>query len=97
MPTVRAPRFWRDSAMPRSFWNDKPKDDTPYKVLINTNVINKAGAYPTKNFMWGRFDGCSKISGKTQAETKNARGGKSSATHGCHREGFYPFQNPWHG
>jgi len=47
------------------------------------NVINEAGAYPTKNFMWGRFEGCSKISGETQAETETARGGV--ATHGCHR------------
>ena len=50
---------------------------------VLTNVINEAGGYPTHNFMWGRFDGCSKISGETQAETETARGG--SATHGCHR------------
>ncbi len=50
---------------------------------VLTNVINEAGAYPTKNFTWGRFEGCSKISGETQAETETARGGK--ATHGCHR------------
>jgi aldehyde:ferredoxin oxidoreductase len=46
-------------------------------------VINEAGSYPTKNFMWGRFDGCEKISGETQAETETSRGGL--ATHGCHR------------
>lgn len=50
---------------------------------VLTNVINEAGGYPTHNFMWGRFDGCSKISGETQAETETARGG--SATHACHR------------
>ena len=54
-----------------------------YGTNVLTNVINEAGAYPTKNFMWGRFDTCSKISGETQAETELARGGK--ATHGCHR------------
>jgi len=54
-----------------------------YGTNVLTNVINEAGAYPTKNFMWGRFDTCSKISGETQAETEIARGGK--ATHGCHR------------
>ena len=42
-----------------------------YGTNVLTNVINEAGAYPTKNFMWGRFDGCSKISGETQAETRN--------------------------
>lgn len=56
-----------------------------YGTNVLTNVINEAGAYPTKNFMWGRFDACSKISGETQAETENTRGGEGSATHGCHR------------
>ncbi|MDH3883068.1 MAG: aldehyde ferredoxin oxidoreductase [Desulfobacterales bacterium] len=56
-----------------------------YGTNVLTNVINEAGAYPTKNFMWGRFDNCNKISGETQAETEEARGGKGAATHGCHR------------
>jgi aldehyde:ferredoxin oxidoreductase len=50
---------------------------------VLTNVLNEAGAYPTKNFMWGRFDTCQKISGETQAATETERGGL--ATHGCHR------------
>ena len=54
-----------------------------YGTNVLTNVINEAGGYPTKNFMWGRFDTCEKISGETQAETETARGGL--ATHGCHR------------
>ncbi len=54
-----------------------------YGTNVLTNVINEAGAYPTKNFMWGRFDNCQKISGETEAETEKARGGL--ATHGCHR------------
>jgi aldehyde:ferredoxin oxidoreductase len=56
-----------------------------YGTNVLTNVINEAGGYPTKNFMWGRFDTCSKISGETQAALENERGGKGSATHGCHR------------
>jgi aldehyde:ferredoxin oxidoreductase len=56
-----------------------------YGTNVLTNIINEAGAYPTKNFMWGRFDTCEKISGETQAETENTRGGEGSATHGCHR------------
>lgn len=56
-----------------------------YGTNVLTNVLNEAGAYPTKNFMWGRFDGCAKISGETMAELENQRGGKGSATHGCHR------------
>jgi len=54
-----------------------------YGTNILANIINEAGAYPTKNFMWGRFEGCSKISGETQAQTETDRGG--NATHGCHR------------
>jgi aldehyde:ferredoxin oxidoreductase len=54
-----------------------------YGTNVLTNVINEAGAYPTKNFMWGRFDNCQQISGETEAETETARGGL--ATHGCSR------------
>jgi aldehyde:ferredoxin oxidoreductase len=56
-----------------------------YGTNVLTNVINEAGAYPTKNFMWGRFDNCNNISGETQAELEEARGGTGAATHGCHR------------
>jgi aldehyde:ferredoxin oxidoreductase len=56
-----------------------------YGTNVLTNVINEAGAYPTNNFATGRFDGAGNISGETQAETENARGGEGSATHGCHR------------
>ena len=56
-----------------------------YGTNVLTNIINEAGAYPTKNFQLGQFDGCEKISGETEAETENARGGEGSATHGCHR------------
>jgi aldehyde:ferredoxin oxidoreductase len=56
-----------------------------YGTNVLTNVLNEAGGYPTKNFMWGRFDTCSKISGETQAALENQRGGEGSATHGCHR------------
>lgn len=54
-----------------------------YGTNVLTNVINEAGAYPTNNFKWGRFDNCSAISGETQAETETARDGLT--THGCHR------------
>jgi aldehyde:ferredoxin oxidoreductase len=54
-----------------------------YGTNVLTNIINEAGALPTHNFLWGRFDGCSSISGETQAETETSRGGL--ATHGCHR------------
>jgi len=56
-----------------------------YGTNVLTNVINEAGGYPTNNFSTGQFAGASKISGETQAELENTRGGKGSATHGCHR------------
>lgn len=54
-----------------------------YGTNVLTSLINEAGAYPTRNFSKGQFEGAHKISGETQAETEIARGGK--ATHGCHR------------
>lgn len=54
-----------------------------YGTNVLTNVLNEAGGYPTNNFRVGRFEGHTKISGETQAETEKARGGL--ATHGCHR------------
>lgn len=54
-----------------------------YGTNVLTNVLNEAGAYPTKNFSWGRFENCNKISGETEAAVETERGG--AATHGCHR------------
>jgi aldehyde:ferredoxin oxidoreductase len=56
-----------------------------YGTNVLTNILNEAGGYPTYNFKQGRFDGAHQISGETQAETENQRGGAGSATHGCHR------------
>ena len=56
-----------------------------YGTNVLTNVISEAGGYPTNNFQMGSFAGASKISGETQAELENARGGEGAATHGCHR------------
>ena len=56
-----------------------------YGTNVLTNVVNEAGGYPTHNFSAGQFDGAAKISGETQAELENQRGGEGSATHGCHR------------
>lgn len=56
-----------------------------YGTNILTNIINEAGGYPTYNFKEGRFAGAGEISGETQAETENLRGGAGAATHGCHR------------
>jgi aldehyde:ferredoxin oxidoreductase len=54
-----------------------------YGTNMLTNLINEAGAYPTRNFTTGRFETCSKISGETLVEIEAKRGG--SVTQGCHR------------
>ena len=45
--------------------------------------INETGGYPTNNFTKGQFKNVDKISGETQAELEEKRGG--NPTHGCHR------------
>lgn len=54
-----------------------------YGTNVLANIINEAGAYPTNNFSRGSFDGTSRISGETEADVEEKRGGM--ATHGCHR------------
>jgi aldehyde:ferredoxin oxidoreductase len=54
-----------------------------YGTNVLTNVVNEAGGYPINNFASGHFDGASKLSGETLAETETARGGK--VTQGCHK------------
>ncbi len=47
------------------------------------NVINAAGAYPTRNFSQGQFEGTEAISGERQHDVIVERGGKIG--HACHR------------
>ena len=53
-----------------------------YGTNILVNVINEAGALPTKNFTLGQFEGHDKISGETMHDIIQERGGKPS--HNCH-------------
>ncbi|HWJ03771.1 MAG TPA: aldehyde ferredoxin oxidoreductase C-terminal domain-containing protein [Verrucomicrobiae bacterium] len=46
------------------------------------NVLNEAGALPTRNFARGRFEFANNVGGETLAEVATKRGGQ--ATHGCH-------------
>ena len=54
-----------------------------YGTNVLTNVLNEAGAYPTRNFKDGRLEGATKICGKTQVALETERGGL--ATHACQR------------
>jgi len=47
------------------------------------NVINQAGAYPTRNFSEGQFEGTEAISGERQHDVILERGGEIA--HACHR------------
>ncbi len=54
-----------------------------YGTNILANVINEAGAYPTRNFRVGQFEGAEAISGERQHDVILKRGGKIE--HACHR------------
>ncbi|OQY00684.1 MAG: aldehyde ferredoxin oxidoreductase [Desulfobacteraceae bacterium 4572_130] len=51
-------------------------------TAVLVNVINEAGAFPTKNFRTGRFDHVQDISGEKMVELIEKRGGVVSE--GCH-------------
>ncbi len=53
-----------------------------YGTNVLANVINEAGAYPTRNFNEGQFEGVEKISGETMHDTIVERGGETTHT-GC--------------
>jgi aldehyde:ferredoxin oxidoreductase len=54
-----------------------------YGTNALANVINAAGAYPTRNFSQGQFAGTEAISGERQHDVILARGGVIG--HACHR------------
>ncbi len=54
-----------------------------YGTAVLVNIINEAGALPTRNFSDGRFEGANKISGETIKETCEKRGGAGMVGHGC--------------
>lgn len=55
-----------------------------YGTAILVNILNEAGALPTRNFREGRFEGAAKISGEAMAEYCKARGGVGRMGHPCH-------------
>ena len=54
-----------------------------YGTNVLANIINEAGAYPTRNFTEGVFEGVEKISGETMHDRIVERGGKP--THYCQK------------
>ncbi len=55
-----------------------------YGTAVLVNIINEAGALPTRNFREGRFEGAAKISGEAMAEFCETRGGVGMMGHACH-------------
>ena len=55
-----------------------------YGTAVLVNIINEAGAFPTRNFSTGRFEGAEKISGEAIAERIKERGGAGKTGHPCH-------------
>ncbi|WP_316900138.1 aldehyde ferredoxin oxidoreductase C-terminal domain-containing protein [Pseudodesulfovibrio indicus] len=53
-----------------------------FGTSVLVNVVNEAGALPTKNFRYGQCEHAADISGEKIAEVITARGGKT--TEGCH-------------
>jgi len=53
-----------------------------YGTSVLVNVINEAGALPTRNFLYGQFEGHDSISGEAMHDLIEKRGGK--IRHGCH-------------
>jgi len=53
-----------------------------YGTAVLINIINEAGALPTKNFRYGRFEFAEDLSGERMAELIKQRGGRTKE--GCH-------------
>ena len=53
-----------------------------YGTNVLTNIINEAGAYPTRNFSSGKFENAEKIGGEAHRNIILKRGG--IAKHSCH-------------
>lgn len=57
----------------------KPGGGLPvYGTDVLVNVMNEAGAFPTRNFTEGRFEGAQKISGETMHDIIKERGGNTT-------------------
>ncbi len=65
-----------------------------FGTAVLVNVINEAGALPTKNFRSGRFEHAQDISGEKMAENIKARGGIT--TEPCHPGCVIQCSNVYH-
>jgi len=75
----------------------KPKGGlNSYGTAVLVNIINEAGAFPTRNFSSGRFEGAAKISGEAIFEGNKERLGKELYNHACSPGCIIQCSNTWH-
>ncbi len=75
----------------------KPKGAlNSYGTAVLINIINEAGALPTRNFRDGRFEGATKIAGEAIFEGNKERLGKELYNHACSPGCIIQCSNTWH-
>jgi aldehyde:ferredoxin oxidoreductase len=75
----------------------KPKGAlNTYGTAVLVNIINEAGALPTRNFREGRFKNAAKIAGEAIFEGNKSRLGKELYNHPCSPGCVIQCSNTWH-
>jgi len=75
----------------------KPKGAlNTYGTAVLINIINEAGALPTRNFSSGTFEGAAKIAGEAIFEGNKERTGKELYNHACSPGCIIKCSNTWH-
>jgi aldehyde:ferredoxin oxidoreductase len=75
----------------------KPKGAlNTYGTAVLVNIINEAGALPTRNFSDGRFEGAAKIAGEAIFEGNKERTGSELYNHPCSPGCIIACSNIWH-
>jgi aldehyde:ferredoxin oxidoreductase len=75
----------------------KPKGGlNTYGTAVLVNIINEAGAYPTRNFREGRFEGAAATSGEAIFEGNQERLGEELYNHACHPGCVIQCSNTYH-
>jgi aldehyde:ferredoxin oxidoreductase len=67
-----------------------------YGTAVLVNIINEAGALPTRNFREGRFDGAAKIAGEAIFDGNKKRTGSTLYNHACSPGCIIRCSNTWH-
>jgi len=75
----------------------KPKGAlNTYGTAVLVNIINEAGALPTRNFREGRFEGAERIAGEAIFAGNKERTGEELYNHACSPGCIIGCSNTWH-